>query len=267
MAVSILPNRTEPIIRLVDLHKRFGDLVVLAGVDLELMSGQTTVVIGESGCGKSVLLKHIVRLLRPERGEVHFRGQRIDRLSERELTTIRPHFGFLFQLGALFDSMTVGENVAFPIREHTRKGRREIGEIVRSKLAMVGLDGVQNKLPAELSGGKKKRVALARAIAVDPEVILYDEPTTGLDPPRSDVINELILKLQRELHVTSVVVTHDMVSARKVADRIVMLHQGTIVFDGTPETIMTTDDSRVRCFVEGRCSDEVLRGLQEVSRA
>jgi phospholipid/cholesterol/gamma-HCH transport system ATP-binding protein len=157
--------------------------------------------------------------------------------------------------------MTIGENIAFPLRQHTRKKQPEINEIVRRKLAMVGLDGVQSKWPAELSGGQKKRVALARAIAVDPEVILYDEPTTGLDPPRSDVINELILKLQRELQVTSVVVTHDMVSARKVADRIVMLHQGKLIFDGTPDSIQTTDDPRVRCFVEGRCSQEVLRAL------
>ncbi|MEK6677024.1 MAG: ABC transporter ATP-binding protein [Planctomycetota bacterium] len=251
----------EPIVRLVGLHKRFGDLVVLDGADLDLQPGKTTVIIGESGCGKSVLLKHIVRLLRPDSGEVYFREERIDNLRERELVHLRPRFGFLFQLSALFDSMSVGDNVAFPIREHTRKKRHEIAEIVRSKLSMVGLDGIQKKWPAELSGGQKKRVALARAIALDPEVILYDEPTTGLDPPRADVINELILKLQRELHVTGVVVTHDMVSARRVADRIVMLHGGKFIFDGTADSILKTDDARVKCFVEGRCSQDEIASL------
>jgi len=244
------------VVRLVNLHKRFGDLVVLNGVDLTLESGQTTVIIGESGCGKSVLLKHIVRLLAPDEGEVYFHERRIDNLPERELADLRPRFGFLFQLSALFDSLTVGENVAFPIQEHTRQPRRKIEEAVRRKLDMVGLDGLQDKWPAELSGGQKKRVALARAIALDPEVVLYDEPTTGLDPPRSDGINELILKLQHELGVTSVVVTHDMVSARKVANRILMLHRGQFIFDGTPRDIMKAEDARVRCFVEGRCTDE-----------
>jgi phospholipid/cholesterol/gamma-HCH transport system ATP-binding protein len=236
--------------------------VVLNGVDLALGEGRTTVIIGESGCGKSVLLKHIVRLLAPDQGEVWFRDRRIDRLPERELAALRPRFGFLFQLSALFDSMTVADNVAFPLREHTRRRKKEIDEIVARKLSMVGLDGMQSKWAAELSGGQRKRVALARAIALDPEVILYDEPTTGLDPPRSDIINELILKLQRELRVTSVVVTHDMVSARKVADRIVMLHEGRFIFDGTSSTIMTSRDARVRCFVEGRCSADVLETIQ-----
>jgi phospholipid/cholesterol/gamma-HCH transport system ATP-binding protein len=252
----------RPIVRLIDVHKRFDDLVVLDGVSLDLRRGETTVIIGESGSGKSVLLKHMVRLLQPDRGEVWFRETRIDQLSERELADIRPMFGFLFQLSALFDSMTVEQNVAFPIVEHTRKRRDEIARIVKEKLAMVGLDGIQHKWPNELSGGQKKRVALARAIALDPDVILYDEPTTGLDPPRADEINELILKLKRELHVTGVVVTHDMASVHKVADRILMLYQGDFIFDGTPGEIMKSKDSRVRFFVEGRCSDEVLKSLQ-----
>ncbi len=262
MGASLTPIARNAIIRLVDIHKRFDGFVVLDGVNLSLIEGQTTVIIGESGCGKSVLLKHIVRLLRPDRGEVYYRDRRIDNLPERELAKIRPRMGFLFQLNALFDSLSVGNNVAYPLREHTRLKRTEIDEIVRHKLAMVGLDGMQSKWPAELSGGQKKRVALARAIASDPEVILYDEPTTGLDPPRSDVINELILKLQRELHVTSVVVTHDMVSARKVADRVVMLHGGKLIFDGTPDSVMSSDDPRIQCFVDGRCSAEVLQALQ-----
>ncbi len=253
----------QPIMRLVNLHKRFDDLVVLRGVNLDLRQSQTTVIIGESGSGKSVILKHIVRLLRPNEGEVHYKGRRIDNLPERELVALRSRFGFLFQLSALFDSMTVGENIAFPITEHTKRSRREIDRIVGHKLGMVGLEGMQARWPAQLSGGEKKRVALARAIALDPEIILYDEPTTGLDPPRADEINELIRKLQRELHVTSVVVTHDMASARRVADRVVMLYGGEFIFDGTAEAIMQSTDPRVRCFVEGRCPEQVLRELHE----
>lgn len=257
----------QAVVRLVNLHKRFGNLIVLDGVSLDLIEGQTTVIIGESGSGKSVLLNHMVRLIKPDSGEVYFRGQRIDQLSERDLAGIRPRFGYLFQLSALFDSMTVGQNIAFPIREHTRKGREEIDRIVNRKLAMVGLDGIQSKWPAELSGGQKKRVALARAIALDPEMILYDEPTTGLDPPRSDEINELIIKLKRELAVTSVVVTHDMASVRKVADRVVMLFRGKLIFDGSPDTIENVQDPRVRNFVQGVCGPEVLRTFQPKDKA
>ncbi len=262
MIAGTNPPDTESIVRLVNVDKRFGDHVVLSEINLELKRGETTVIIGESGAGKSVILKHIVRLLRPDSGEVYFRRERIDTMSERELSRLRPQFGFLFQLSALFDSMSVGDNVAFPVREHTRKDRREIAEIVAQKLAMVGLGGLENKRPSELSGGQKKRVARARAIALDPEIILYDEPTTGLDPPRADVINELILKLQRELGVTSVVVTHDMASAGKVSDRILMLFEGKFIFDGTPEEIIQVEDRRVRCFVEGRCHDEDLQSLK-----
>jgi phospholipid/cholesterol/gamma-HCH transport system ATP-binding protein len=259
------PTTDGAVVRLVELHKRFGALVVLDGLSVTLHRGETTVIIGESGSGKSVILKHIVRLLKPDRGEVYFHDLRIDNLAERRLTEVRPKFGFLFQMGALFDSMTVADNVGFPVREHTRRNRGEIREIVRQKLAMVGLDGIQGQWPADLSGGQRKRVALARAIALDPEVILYDEPTTGLDPPRADEINELIIKLKRELKVTSVVVTHDMASARKVADRILMLYEGKFIFDGTPQSIEQTNDPRVRCFVEGRCRDEVLEQLHGVS--
>jgi phospholipid/cholesterol/gamma-HCH transport system ATP-binding protein len=257
------PSSDGAIVRLVDVHKAFGHLVVLDGIDLTLREGETTVIIGESGAGKSVILKHIVRLLKPDRGEVYYRSQRIDDMSERGLAQLRPRFGFLFQLSALFDSMNVGDNIAFPLREHSRRSRADIDRIVRDKLAMVGLDGIQGQMPDELSGGQKKRVALARAIAVDPELILYDEPTTGLDPPRADEIYELILKLKHELKVTSVVVTHDMASARKVADRILMIYAGKFIFDGTPRSIMETNDRRVRCFVEGRCDDEVLRSFRK----
>ncbi len=262
MAIGDNPTNHDTIVRLVDVHKRFDDEDVLNGISVDLRVGETTVIIGESGAGKSVILKHIVRLLRPDRGEVYYRDQRIDDLPEWELAALRPRFGFLFQLGALFDSMTVGDNIAFPLREHTRRSRREIDKNVQQKLAMVGLDGLQFKWPAELSGGQRKRVALARAIALDPEIILYDEPTTGLDPPRADEINELIIKLQKELGVTSVVVTHDMASAGKVSDRILMLYEGEFIFDGTPEEITRCNDPRVRCFVEGRCPEEDLQSLQ-----
>lgn len=256
-------DRPDTFIELRGVSKRFGTLQVLAGLDLRLERGKTTVVIGESGTGKSVLLKHIVVLLRPDRGEVYFHGQRIDNLGEPALAPIRRRFGFLFQMSALFDSLTVAENIAFPLVEHTHKTKREIEEIVAEKLRMVGLDGLQAKRPAQCSGGQRKRVALARAIALDPEVVLYDEPTTGLDPVRADVINELILKLQREMRVTSVVVTHDMTSAYKVGDRIVMLHHGSIIADGPPELYRTTDDPRIRRFVDGRANQEDLAALND----
>ena len=255
----------DSIIELREVHKRFGAVRVLDGVSLSIARGKTTVVIGESGTGKSVLLKHIVGLLRPDSGEVHFHGQRIDHLSEEGLVPIRRRMGLLFQMGALFDSMTVSENIAFPILEHTERSAEEMDETVSMKLRMVGLDGYQARRPGELSGGQKKRVALARAIALDPEMVLYDEPTTGLDPVRADVINELILKLQRELHVTSVVVTHDMTSAYKVGDRIVMLHEGKIIADGPPDWIRTCADAQVRRFVDGHANPEDLEALNNGS--
>ena len=249
-------------IALKNLHKRFGRLVVLDGVELGIEAGESIVIIGASGSGKSVLLKHIVGLLRPDKGEVHFDGQRIDTLPERALMKVRERFGFLFQMGALFDSMTVEDNVAFPLVEHTRLDADEIHRRVKHKLTMVGLPSAGKKMPAELSGGQRKRVALARAIALEPDVILYDEPTTGLDPIRSDVINELILKLKREMKVTSVTVTHDMQSAFKVGDRIVMLHEGKIIFDGSPQQVQQSTDVIVQRFVQGEASDEELATLK-----
>lgn len=250
------------LIELRGIHKRFGRLVVLDGVELSIEAGESIVIIGASGSGKSVLLKHIVGLLRPEAGEVWFEGRRIDVLPERQLMKIRERFGFLFQMGALFDSMTVAENVAFPLVEHTSKSAEEINHIVEQKLTMVGLPNVSRKVPAELSGGQRKRVALARAIALEPDVVLYDEPTTGLDPIRADVINELILKLKRELNITSIVVTHDMNSAFKVGDRIVMIHEGNIIFDGTPQQVQASTDPIIRRFVIGEASDEELATLK-----
>lgn len=257
-----LAGGESPLVELRNISKRFGPLVVLDGMSLSLQRGDTTVVIGESGTGKSVLLKHIVGLLRPDRGEVYIDGRRVDRLSEKEWGPVRRRFGVLFQGAALFDSMTAAENVAFPVLEHRPVTPAQARETAIEKLRMVGLEKFADRKPAQLSGGQRKRVGLARAIALDPEVILYDEPTTGLDPVRSDVINELILKLQRELHVTSVVVTHDMASAYKVADRIVMLHKGRIIADGTPDEIRQCPDERVRRFVEGRAYEDDLASLR-----
>ena len=234
---------------------------MLNHVNLAIEKGKSLVVIGASGSGKSVMLKHIVGLLKPDEGEVWYNGKRTDTLSEREMVDVRLDFGFLFQMGALFDSMTVEENIAFPLVEHTTKTAEEINRVVEQKLAMVGLPETRRKMPGQLSGGQRKRIALARAIAMDPKVIMYDEPTTGLDPIRSDVINELILKLQRELKVTSIVVTHDMHSAFKVADRIIMLHEGNFIFDGTPQQIQASPDPIVQRFVKGEAGEEELASL------
>lgn len=244
------------------ISRRFGRQVVLDHVSLQVEEGQSLIILGASGSGKSVMLKHMVGLLKPDSGEVWFDGQRIDNLPEPKLAEVRVEFGFLFQMGALFDSMSVEENVAFPVIEHTDKPADEVSRIVDEKLRMVGLPEVRKKMPAQLSGGQKKRVALARAIALDPRVILYDEPTTGLDPIRADVINELILKLQKELKVTSVVVTHDMQSAFKVGDRIVMLHEGHLIFDGTPDEIKASENPIVRRFVRGEADEADLAALR-----
>jgi phospholipid/cholesterol/gamma-HCH transport system ATP-binding protein len=254
------------LIELRHISKRFGWQQVLNGIDLKIETGTCVVILGASGSGKSVMLKHIVGLLKPDNGEVWFSGKRIDTLSEPDLMKVRQRFGFLFQQGALFDSLNVSQNVGFPLTEHTNKKPEEIAEIVAHKLRMVGLPDVGNKMPAELSGGQRKRVALARAIALDPEVILYDEPTTGLDPIRSDVINELILKLQRELHVTSVVVTHDMNSAFKIADRLVMLYEGKLIFDGTSDEIRASTNEVVRRFVLGEASEQELQTLDSETK-
>ncbi|MBI1367765.1 MAG: ATP-binding cassette domain-containing protein [Planctomycetes bacterium] len=261
------PIRDEAVIRLRDVYKSFGRLRVLQGVNLDFIKGQTTVVIGPSGCGKSVMLKHIVGLLRPDRGEVYYEGHRVDQMNEHDLVEIRTDFGYLFQLGALFDSMTVEQNVCFPLEEHANMTLKERRERCAQVLGMVGMEHTQRKVPAELSGGQRKRIALARAVALHPKVILYDEPTTGLDPIRSDVINELIIKLQKELHATSIVVTHDMTSAYKIADRIVMLYDGHIIVDGSPDEVRATDDPIVRAFIEGRSDLHQIDGLESASES
>lgn len=233
-----------------NVHKNFVFKRVLRGVDLIVNPGETLVIIGRSGCGKSVLLKHLVGLITPDRGHVYVDGEDITHFRRKKLFEMRMRFGMVFQGSALFDSLTVGENVTLALREHTDKTDAEIKEICEAKLAQVGLRGVVDKYPAELSGGMKKRVGFARAIAMEPECILYDEPTTGLDPIMADVINNLIVKLGDELETTSVVVTHDMASAYKVGDRIAMLHGGRIVFSGTPDEVRGTDNQVVRRFVD-----------------
>ncbi len=259
------------IIALKDLTKKFGDNVVIDNLSLTIEKGKTTVIIGSSGCGKTVLVKHLIVLLRQSSGEVYFKNKRIDDMSENELNKVRTHYGFLFQGGALFDSLSVTENILFPIRQHYKiRDWGQIEELVKAKLAMVGLDGFQRFYPANLSGGQRKRVALARAIALNPEVILYDEPTTGLDPIRSDVINELILKLERELGVTSVVVTHDMRSAYKIGDRIIMLHNGKIIADGNADYIRNHPHPTVQQFINGQVGEDdlaVLRASGAISQA
>ncbi|TFG88417.1 MAG: ABC transporter ATP-binding protein [Candidatus Atribacteria bacterium] len=253
----------DGIIVLKNITKKFGGNLVLDNVSLSIEKGRTTVIIGPSGCGKTVLIKHMILLLRPTSGQIFFKGMRIDNLSERQINNIRTHFGFLFQGGALFDSLNVSENIIFPIAQHQKIADwKAVDELVKHKLAVVGLDGYQNYNPANLSGGQRKRVALARAIALNPEVILYDEPTTGLDPIRSDGINELILKLQRELKVTSVVVTHDMTSAYKIADRIIMLHNGRIIADGDVSYIRNHPHPVVQQFINGQVGEDDLAVLR-----
>jgi len=244
----------NPIIRLEGVSKRFGDHVVFDRLDLTIYRGQTTVVLGQSGVGKSVLLKLILGLLRPDAGRVLVDDVDLTRLSERELIPVRIRFGMVFQGAALFDFLSVYENVAFSLREHRRMTEPQIREAVRRRLALVDMAGTESLLPEELSGGMRKRVGLARAIAIDPEVILYDEPTTGLDPVTADTINRLILRCQRELGATGIVVTHDMASAFRVGDRFVMLQAGRVIADGTPDEFRQHPDVRVQRFIHGDAS-------------
>ncbi len=246
--------------RVVNLRKRFGRREVLRGVSIDFAPGAITVVLGPSGCGKSVMLKHLVGLLRPDRGEVWFGATRIDKLGERELGMVRRQIGFLFQQSALFDSLTVRENIAFPLREHGMNDDGLIESKVRRVLDLVALEETIDQMPSELSGGQRKRVALARAVVLEPRVVLYDEPTTGLDPIRSEVINQLILKLSDSLGVTSIVVTHDLMSAYRIADRMVLLHEGQVALEGTPREFEETTDPTARQFLRGELgADELAR--------
>jgi phospholipid/cholesterol/gamma-HCH transport system ATP-binding protein len=264
-------DSSTPLIEIHDLSVDFGRQTVLRDISLQIPRGQTLAVIGESGCGKTVLLKTILALLFPTSGRVVFDGQQIDQLGDKELTALRTRFGFLFQNAALFDSMTVAENIAFPLRQNRPLESQEIERIVLERLAQVGLPtAVLNKRPAQLSGGMRKRVGLARALAMSPEVLLYDEPTTGLDPIMSDVINELIIRTREQQSVTSIVVTHDMKTAQKVADRVVMLyplyrlddHESQIIFEGTPREIIESKDKRVAQFVRGEAGERLME-MQE----
>jgi phospholipid/cholesterol/gamma-HCH transport system ATP-binding protein len=238
-------------IEIINVHKRFGDLHVLSGLSLSVGKGESMTVIGGSGSGKSVLLKHIIGLLFPDRGRVIVDGQELNKLDEYGLNELRKKFGMLFQGAALFDSLTVWENVGFSVKQHTKLSDKEIRKIATDKLALVGLKNIEDKMPSDLSGGMKKRVGLARAIAMDAEIILYDEPTTGLDPISADAINDLIVDLRKKLGVTSVAITHDMQSAYKISDRIAMLYKGEIQEIGTPEQIRNTTNPIVRQFITG----------------
>ncbi len=241
----------DSIIEIKGISKGFNSHRVLKNLNLAVKRGSTLVVIGRSGCGKSVMLKHIVRLMRPDSGKVFIDGQDIWELGEQDVFILRKRMNIVFQGGALFDSLTVGENVGFELIEHGFVSESEIFDRVEEALSLVGLSGISNLTPSELSGGMKKRVALARAICTNPEILLYDEPTTGVDPITADSINELIVSLHDKLKVTSIAVTHDMKSAYKIADRIAMLYQGQIIAEGTPSEIQNTDHPIVHQFING----------------
>lgn len=285
MRQSVRSNRSEqsttPLVDVRNMSVTFGQQRVLRSIDLQIPRGQTLAVIGESGCGKTVFLKCVIGLVTPTQGEIQFDGKDLSKLSDHELTRQRIRFGFVFQNAALFDSMTIGQNVAFPLRQHTNYSDAKVQETVVARLAAVGLpDSIVFKKPAELSGGMRKRVGLARAMVLEPELLLYDEPTTGLDPIMSDVINELMASTAGERTgngqpVTSIIVTHDMHTARKVADRIVMLmpvsrlrdNEPQIIFDGPPDELDNSPDRRVRQFVHGEAGDRLMELRQAASAA
>ena len=239
----------DVLIRVQDLHRSFGSHEVLKGVDLAIERGKMTVILGVSGCGKSVFLKHVIGLLKPDRGHIYMEGEDITRADEVRMNQILRRFGMLFQNSALFDSMTVEENVAFPLVEHTRMSRIEIQRVVQEKLNLVGLGNIEAKYPAELSGGMRKRLALARALVLDPEIILFDEPTTGLDPIVSDVIEDLIRDTHRKVGFTSITITHSLKTCFKLADRVAMMEDGKIIEYSTPEEFRDSTDPRVRQFL------------------
>ncbi len=238
-------------IEIIDLHKSFGTKTVLQGVNLKINKGEALTIIGKSGCGKSVLLKHIVGLLSPDSGHVLVEGERIDALNAKNLYRVRQKFGFLFQGAALFDSLTVGENISLPLVENEYDlSKSKIAELIEEKLSLVGLSGIENLKPSELSGGMRKRVGLARALVTNPEYILYDEPTTGLDPITSDSIDDLIKELNEKLNVTSIIITHDMFSVKNIADKIAMVHDGIIYFTGTPDELLESRDKVIADFIK-----------------
>ena len=239
-------------IEIIDLKKSFGNKEVLRGVNLNIEEGKTNVIIGASGCGKSVLLKHIVGLLKPDEGRILIDGEDISKMTEKEIYAIRKKFGFLFQSAALFDSMSVGDNVGIALRENTFMPKADIDKVVTEKLGLVNLPGTENLMPSELSGGMKKRVGLARALSTDPQYIIYDEPTTGLDPITSETIDELMDTVARskDPKVTSIIVTHDIFTVYEIGDRVAMMYEGKVHFNGTPEELRVTTDPIVRQFLE-----------------
>jgi phospholipid/cholesterol/gamma-HCH transport system ATP-binding protein len=247
----------EPIIQLRDVNKSFGQEHVLRSLSLSIQPNSVSVIIGRSGGGKSVLLKHIIGLMRPDSGEVIIDGQDISRMKERSLAPIRRKFGMLFQESALFDSMSVQDNVAFPLLEHSRESRSEIMRIVADNLASVGLKDMGHKMPAELSGGMRKRVGLARALALKPKIVLFDEPTSGLDPVMAATINELILRTRSEFHATCVVISHDISAAMSTGDHLFMLFNGRIIAEGAPDDIRDWDDPVVQQFIHGRAEGPI----------
>lgn len=238
-------------IKLMDVYKSFGKQQVLKGINLEIDQGKTTVIIGRSGGGKSVLLKHIIGLLKPDKGSILIDGLDITKLSDTDLNDVRKKFGMLFQEAALFDSMTVGENIGFPLREHTSLEEKEIRQIVADRLKAVGLSGIEEKMPSELSGGMKKRVGLARAIAMHPQIVLFDEPTTGLDPVMTEAINHLIIDTQQNFNLTCVVISHDIHSIFKLGHKIAMLYEGEIIEYGTPDEIRESRNPVITQFLSG----------------
>jgi phospholipid/cholesterol/gamma-HCH transport system ATP-binding protein len=239
-------------IKVKNLHKRFGDLIVLDGVSFEVPQGQTFVILGRSGTGKSVLLKCLVRLLDPDQGEIFIDGKNILKLSNKDLNELRKEIGFLFQSAALYDSMSVRENLAFPLIRHTKLSEDEINSRVKEMLALVGLENAIDKMPSELSGGMKKRIGLARALILHPKIMLYDEPTTGLDPVTSKEIARLILDMQRKFKMTNIVVTHDMVVALSTADRILLLDKGRLIFEGTPDDLTNSKIDIAQKFLSSK---------------
>ena len=256
-------TETEPVIEVLDLVRKFGDRAVINDVSLQVHRGETMVIMGGSGCGKSTLLRHIIGSMKPTSGSVKIFGQEVTSMNEQEIISVRRRFGMLFQSGALLASLTVGENVALPLLEHTDNSPDEIEEIVRDKLRMVGLTGFEKLKPAEISGGMKKRVGLARALALDPELLFSDEPTSGLDPIMTAVVDQLTLKLTRGTGMTAVVVTHDMTSAFRIATRMIMLGRGSIIAQGTPDEIRNSPNPEVQQFIHGEPDGPVPLNLSQ----
>ena len=248
-------------IEIINLCKSFNSHKVLDNLNLNINTGETTVIIGRSGCGKSVLLKHIIGIMKPDSGQVLIDGKDVTRMDEKELSALRLQFGMLFQGAALFDSMSIYENVGFNLIEHTSASKEEISRAVKESLALVGLKGIEDTKPAELSGGMRKRVGLARAICMRPKIMLYDEPTTGVDPIMGDSINDLVVELHNKLKVTGIAVTHDMTSAYKIANRIAMLYNGKIIANGTPDEIKNTKDPIVHQFITGASKGPITEGI------